>query len=166
RTMYSTLFPAMVFGHIAMVFFSGIPSDAAGPVAEMVTPILICPCAPDASAMSAPATSARVMIRAMFSPPCIRVRAGYDNGWGREQAFPVLSCILARISALRVWGRGKDRTCCEDFGTLLGYAARRGRRARTGVVDRRRRSREGPARRVPRHRYARSSAVQRQSVIR
>ena len=45
RTMYSTLFPAMVLGHIATVFFSGMPSDAAGPVADTVTPILICDCA-------------------------------------------------------------------------------------------------------------------------
>src|SRR5713226_4548524 len=45
KTMYSTLFPAMVLGHMATVFFSGMPSDAAGPVADTVTPILICACA-------------------------------------------------------------------------------------------------------------------------
>ena len=34
--------PPAVFGHSATVFFSGIPSDAAGPVAETVTPTLTC----------------------------------------------------------------------------------------------------------------------------
>src|SRR5437764_378733 len=33
--------PATVVGNNSIVFFSGIPSDAAGPVAESVTPIVI-----------------------------------------------------------------------------------------------------------------------------
>src|SRR5438132_12003494 len=38
RTIYSTVLPAIVFGISAKVFFSGMPSDAAGPVADTVTP--------------------------------------------------------------------------------------------------------------------------------
>ena len=41
-TMYSIDLPAMVFGSSAMVFFSGMPSEPAGPVVDSVTPILIC----------------------------------------------------------------------------------------------------------------------------
>ena len=40
--MYCTLLPAISFGSSAIVFFSGIPSDAAGPVADSVTPIFTC----------------------------------------------------------------------------------------------------------------------------
>ena len=58
-TMYSTFEPAMVFGHSAMVFFSGMPSDAAGPVAETVTPILTCATAAVASANVAATSKAR-----------------------------------------------------------------------------------------------------------
>src|ERR1035437_4049130 len=42
RTIYSTLLPAISLGNSAIVFFSGMPSDAAGPVADTVTPTLIC----------------------------------------------------------------------------------------------------------------------------
>ena len=42
RTMYSMLTPAMLRGMRATALRSGMPSDAAGPVVEMVTPILIC----------------------------------------------------------------------------------------------------------------------------
>src|SRR3569623_2135 len=41
-TMYCTLLPAIFFGSSEMVFFSGMPSEAAGPVADTVTPTLIC----------------------------------------------------------------------------------------------------------------------------
>ena len=37
-TIQFTFSPAIVFGSISNVFFSGMPSDAAGPVAERVTP--------------------------------------------------------------------------------------------------------------------------------
>jgi hypothetical protein len=39
--MYSIFCPAISFGSNAIVFFSGIPSDAAGPVADTVTPIFM-----------------------------------------------------------------------------------------------------------------------------
>src|SRR5664279_439561 len=42
RTMYSIDWPATVFGSSAMVFFSGMPSETAGPVVDSVTPILTC----------------------------------------------------------------------------------------------------------------------------
>ena len=48
--MYSIVLPPAVFGHSATVFFSGMPSDAAGPVAETVTPTLTCAPAALASA--------------------------------------------------------------------------------------------------------------------
>ena len=38
-TMYSTDRPPTVLGRIAIVFFSGMPSETAGPVVESVTPI-------------------------------------------------------------------------------------------------------------------------------
>ena len=42
RTMYSIDLPATVFGSSAIVFFSGMPSEPAGPVVDRVTPILTC----------------------------------------------------------------------------------------------------------------------------
>src|SRR6266513_2795569 len=48
----------MVFGHIATVFFSGMPSDAAGPVADTMTPIFTCAAAPAATSERQAATSA------------------------------------------------------------------------------------------------------------
>ena len=42
RTMYSIDWPATVFGSSAIVFFSGMPSEPAGPVVDRVTPILTC----------------------------------------------------------------------------------------------------------------------------
>src|ERR1700712_4304121 len=41
----------MVLGIRAMVFFSGMPSDAAGPVADSVTPTLMSACADSAAAI-------------------------------------------------------------------------------------------------------------------
>src|SRR5438128_1922334 len=41
-TMYSTLLPPIDLGHMAMVFLAGMPSDAAGPVADTMTPIFTC----------------------------------------------------------------------------------------------------------------------------
>ncbi len=49
-TMYSTFLPAISRGMMAKTFFSGMPSDAAGPVAEIVTPTLICACAASGTA--------------------------------------------------------------------------------------------------------------------
>ena len=40
RTMYSIDWPATVLGRSAIVFFSGMPSEPAGPVVDRVTPIL------------------------------------------------------------------------------------------------------------------------------
>jgi hypothetical protein len=50
RTMYSIDLPPAVFGSSAIVFFSGMPSDPAGPVVDRVTPILICASATHGSA--------------------------------------------------------------------------------------------------------------------
>ena len=47
-TTQFTFSPAMVFGSSAKVFFSGMPSDAAGPVADTLTPTVM-------SARAAPA---------------------------------------------------------------------------------------------------------------
>ena len=74
-TMYSTLLPPIVFGHIAIVFFSGMPSDAAGPVAETTTPTLTCASATPANASIA--TPARVLF---MLPP--RIRIGIVSGRG------------------------------------------------------------------------------------
>ena len=38
--MYSTVLPPIDFEHRPTVFFSGMPSDAAGPVADTMTPTL------------------------------------------------------------------------------------------------------------------------------
>jgi hypothetical protein len=67
--MYSTVFPALFFGHIATVFFSGMPSDAAGPVAETVTPILICDCAAPVN-VSVAAAKPQMMVLFIEPPRC------------------------------------------------------------------------------------------------
>ena len=51
--------PPIVVGSSSNVFFSGMPSDAAGPVAEMVTPTLISASAGAATASTTAAASAR-----------------------------------------------------------------------------------------------------------
>ena len=48
----------MVLGISAIVFFSGMPSEAAGPVADRLTPTLMSACA--APAASSAAASARI----------------------------------------------------------------------------------------------------------
>jgi len=64
-TMYCTLLPAISFGSSAIVFFSGIPSDAAGPVADSVTPIFTCADAV-AAAHARPAASKASIHRFIF----------------------------------------------------------------------------------------------------
>ena len=41
RMKYSTFWPAISFGHSSIAFLVGAPIAAAGPVVEMLTPILI-----------------------------------------------------------------------------------------------------------------------------
>jgi hypothetical protein len=48
-----TFWPPIVCGISAIVFFSGMPSDAAGPVAETVTPTVMSACAMPVSAVAA-----------------------------------------------------------------------------------------------------------------
>ena len=76
RTMYSTLFPAMVLGHMATVFFSGMPSEAAGPVVDTVTPILICACAAPVSDNIAAAATPQIVILFIEPPRCFRPSGG------------------------------------------------------------------------------------------
>ena len=57
--MYSTLTPPIVFGISATAFFSGMPSDAAGPLVAIVTPTFICAAATPHSAASAAPSSGR-----------------------------------------------------------------------------------------------------------
>ncbi len=62
--------PAIAVGSSSNVFFSGMPSDAAGPVADSVTPTLMSACA--GAAMTSAAASAGSSLRtAMESPPCV-----------------------------------------------------------------------------------------------
>src|SRR6195952_1690486 len=71
RTMYSIVLPATVFGSSAMVFFSGMPSEPAGPVVDRVTPILTWASAPKGSAAvsaKASGTRARRMRFIVLSP--------------------------------------------------------------------------------------------------
>ncbi|MBV8508915.1 MAG: hypothetical protein JO289_02010 [Xanthobacteraceae bacterium] len=49
RTMYSIFCPAISVGRISIAFLAAMPSDAAGPVREILTPILTCADALDAS---------------------------------------------------------------------------------------------------------------------
>ena len=51
-TMYSIVLPPADFGHIGMVLRSGMPSDAAGPVADTVTPTFTCALASAAAVQS------------------------------------------------------------------------------------------------------------------
>ena len=72
KTMYSMLCPAIVFGSRAIVFFSGMPSETAGPVVESVTPILIWAMAATgrlATRASASAGAARRVKRCMGKSP-------------------------------------------------------------------------------------------------
>ena len=55
RTIQLTFWPPIVVGSSSNVFFSGMPSEAAGPVADSVTPTLMSACAGPA----APATAER-----------------------------------------------------------------------------------------------------------
>ena len=71
RMMYSIFCPATSFGSSAKVFFSGMPRDAAGPVAETLTPTLICACA-------VAATLVRTL--SATAPRKVRVRAAL-HGW-------------------------------------------------------------------------------------
>jgi hypothetical protein len=73
--MYSTLFPAMVLGDIATVFFSGMPSDAAGPVADTVTPILICACAVPANVNIAAVATPQMTVLFIEPPRCLQPSA-------------------------------------------------------------------------------------------
>ena len=57
-TMNSTFCPAIVVGTNWNVLRSGMPSDAAGPVADTVTPTLTCAWAGSAAAPIAAATAA------------------------------------------------------------------------------------------------------------
>jgi hypothetical protein len=58
-TMYSMVLPPAFFGHIGIVLRSGMPSDAAGPVADTVTPTFTCACARPMLAASAASTALR-----------------------------------------------------------------------------------------------------------
>jgi hypothetical protein len=58
-TMYSMLLPPIVFAHIATVFFSGMPRDAAGPVADTTTPIFTCAITAPVAAKNAASAAAR-----------------------------------------------------------------------------------------------------------
>ena len=55
RTIQLTFWPPIVVGRSSNVFFSGMPSEAAGPVADSVTPTLIWPCAESAKPQAATA---------------------------------------------------------------------------------------------------------------
>jgi hypothetical protein len=74
-TMYSIDLPPAVFGHIGIVLRSGMPSDAAGPVADTVTPIRTCAAAVAVASTSAPKSAQRtnerpiVILLVMFARP-------------------------------------------------------------------------------------------------
>ena len=70
RTIQLIFWPLIVVGRSSIVFFSGMPSDAAGPVAESVTPTLMSArTAPGAATASAAATSDNIVLRFMSPPP-------------------------------------------------------------------------------------------------
>ena len=66
RTMYSIDLPPAVFGSSAIVFFSGMPSELAGPVVDRVTPILICASAAHGSAATRTQAIGRAARRIRF----------------------------------------------------------------------------------------------------
>src|SRR6185369_15090236 len=59
-TIQLTFCPPIVVGNSSNVFFSGMPSEAAGPVADSVTPTLICPWAVSARPEAATAKNSFV----------------------------------------------------------------------------------------------------------
>ncbi|MNN18165.1 hypothetical protein D3C81_1313700 [compost metagenome] len=68
RTMYSIFLPATSFGISVKVFFSGIPSDAAGPVADTVTPTLTWAWAAPAARQAAAIASRLARLKSILSP--------------------------------------------------------------------------------------------------
>src|SRR5438067_6530418 len=69
RTIQLIFWPAILVGRISIVFFSGMPSDAAGPVADSVTPMLMSAlAAQDQPASTASPQAAALIQRDMSSP--------------------------------------------------------------------------------------------------
>ena len=68
-TMYSTSCPAMLLGSSAMELRCGMPSEAAGPVVEMVTPTLMVSAAAEAASAPEikPATARATRRRAIMT---------------------------------------------------------------------------------------------------
>src|SRR5690606_1373563 len=62
-TIQLTFSPAIVVGSSVKVFFSGMPSDAAGPVAERVTPTLMSASAAGTTAIEQAVASAVASLR-------------------------------------------------------------------------------------------------------
>ena len=72
RTIQLTFSPPIVVGSSSNVFFSGMPSDAAGPVADSVTPTLMSACADTATRRrqaSAAASAGSSLRTCIESPP-------------------------------------------------------------------------------------------------
>ncbi len=67
-TMYSIFLPAISLGISVKVFFSGMPSDAAGPVADTVTPTLTCAWAAPAARLAAAIASRLARLKSILSP--------------------------------------------------------------------------------------------------
>src|SRR5215467_6326679 len=149
--MYSMVLPATLLGHRGMVFFSGMPREAAGPVAETVTPTLTCATAvveseTSAAAKTKPAVSfidfslfrERRMITDAFGPTLDR-RSGIiafhpteNHAFKRHPARSISFC-LAGDGCLRFGAGGRPE--------------------------------QGAAHRLARHRDARPASVQRRPVV-
>ena len=104
-TIQLIFWPAMVLGSSAIVFFSGMPSDAAGPVADSVTPTVM-------SAIAAPAASASTAA---------------TRAWNGSRGFEVIK----EVSISRSINRSRTGSARSGGRWREACAPRRGRR-RTG----------------------------------
>jgi len=96
-TMYCNDLPAISFGNSSTVFFSGMPSAAAGPVDETVTPILICAWTGDATrATSAAMTHAPARGTACKRTDMVSPSRGRPANAGRDEAAILPHAALRR----------------------------------------------------------------------
>src|SRR5437870_8700660 len=143
-----------------MVFFSGRPSDAAGPVADTITPIFTCALAMVASAMPQAASSRRVIVFFIALPQglrtslslakrgCSRCRAASRqtrlpcDDSGRIAAIPVVRESLRSQARRNVQEPAKPRAPSARrfsrqrvIGKAIQEACQRHARFETGKVE-------------------------------
>jgi len=109
-TMYSTSWPAIFFGSSGTVFFSGMPSDTAGPVVDRVRPMRSCAAAGSAAARP----STRAATRAVRRAACK----------GRVSIVVGVMVVGDAPDSGRPGGAGHDGRSADGRAALAGHAGR------------------------------------------